>query len=918
MTMRKIGPYLGVLRRNPTIHVCRFAVPPSSSRSQPNPFDGVVSFRRFVLFFNWYGSRAFEPAASITYKSTNPEDADFMVNRHKSTILADADQEVANGEVLAEDVLPEPGKITHLQFLGKHQDMPFFIVHAGSDLFKSKPNGGRVPREAASRPSLVLENRGESTSSFSTQKTSINAVPLDNIVAQSVEQSESNTLGERAMAIADPLMIPYGDSPLSNTEVSVPPATSSSFGRNYRRPKTPTIFSTGSRGSSSVSSKAGSPPLQRKSASLSRKLPLLRNLNPKQPTPGPAVLTPFVPLALSLVVSFSTKSFLPSCGKRKEVQDLKIDVYFNGEFTASTFVPARYRNGFDKREHLTQTFSGRKVDRMTERAWVIVPSGQNANGTLRESKRSKGAYAGTQERWAQIARALEEEAEYSGRNKYGDRSVVGEYLTSLANLAMPAEVQQMQSRGGPKFGVLDVVITLGKGRKDPSSTPYLKEPERLRVSGCTSVVIEGRMKLAEDNKNLVDRLTAPHGLVPNMSIPSPQRNRLEKSRGSLKSSRKEIVNSISESNRQEAIRTTKPAPNIKRKRKHLSAPEVSGIDFPATMGSSAFVPGLSRRGNAFDLTLVPAGAPLPKLRKMEEATNFRKSPVQPPRTNTMAAPVRPRARPRSRNANGTLMSMTPKQNRASAPSKTFRGSLPTPEEGLASDEGPPPKPTLAEELANVVSAAAEAGITKSFGNVPTSSRTRRGRSMIRTPISSDNGPDKTLVKRNPPTATPQRKLVKPKLNGPSPPDSALGTTFADSSMSTLSITHVPTITSIEAAASEPAPPNSPPQVKAASPGFTSIQAPFQADPGALGSAPLKPQPQLKPKKPKKPQELGNPRHFPTPALSQNSVITYAEPEPWSSGLQQQGRDLIHRQVKTERTGEFEERSVLLGVRYLIG
>lgn len=44
--------------------------------------------------------------------------------------------------------------------------------------------------------------------------------------------------------------------------------------------------------------------------------------------------------------------------------------------------------------------------------------------------------------------------------------------------------------------------------------------------------------------------------------------------------------------------------------------------------------------------------------------------------------------------------------------------------------------------------------------------------------------------------------------------------------------------------------------------------------------------------------------WPTPALSQDCVITYA--------------DGLTRQVKTERNGWFEEKSVLMGVRYLIG
>lgn len=41
----------------------------------------------------------------------------------------------------------------------------------------------------------------------------------------------------------------------------------------------------------------------------------------------------------------------------------------------------------------------------------------------------------------------------------------------------------MQRGGGPKFGVIDVVLTLGKGQKDVPEKGYLKEPTRLRLRG---------------------------------------------------------------------------------------------------------------------------------------------------------------------------------------------------------------------------------------------------------------------------------------------------------------------------------------------------------------------------------------------------------------------------------------------------
>ena len=58
---------------------------------------------------------------------------------------------------------------SHLRFLGKHQDMPFFMVHAGKNFFdansKEKRNrrAARIPLHEAPNGSLIsLSNRGKS------------------------------------------------------------------------------------------------------------------------------------------------------------------------------------------------------------------------------------------------------------------------------------------------------------------------------------------------------------------------------------------------------------------------------------------------------------------------------------------------------------------------------------------------------------------------------------------------------------------------------------------------------------------------------------------------------------------------------------------------------------------------------------
>lgn len=200
---------------------------------------------------------------------------------------------------------------------------------------------------------------------------------------------------------------------------------------------------------------------------------------------------PFKPHALCLTVFLSPSSFIRTENKvagRVEINDVKIDVYFNGALCDSRYVPRRYSSkAYTMTEHILR-FSGRRIGRLIEKPWIFVPSGQNPDGSLRDYRRGKVAYAGTQQRWNDISDALLAEADKFGRDERGERPVIGEYLESLAELSMPKEVEDMQKAGGPKFGVLDVVVMRGKGSKDGPDAPYIVEPTPMRIEGSTTSV----------------------------------------------------------------------------------------------------------------------------------------------------------------------------------------------------------------------------------------------------------------------------------------------------------------------------------------------------------------------------------------------------------------------------------------------
>lgn len=201
--------------------------------------------------------------------------------------------------------------------------------------------------------------------------------------------------------------------------------------------------------------------------------------DPQRDSPGSRNSTqvPLVPQAIALQVKLSPSTFLRTrehnSANPGTMQDAKVDVYLNGELAHSTLVPARTRHNVRLR---TPLFAGTRMQLQLERPWVIVPPGQNADGSLRVPRRPKPP---ARERWAQVGAALAREAEQSARDAHGEELPSVTFLRCLAALEMPEEVAELQRPGVGKLGVLDVVITLGVGRKTGTRRNLLTRPARL-------------------------------------------------------------------------------------------------------------------------------------------------------------------------------------------------------------------------------------------------------------------------------------------------------------------------------------------------------------------------------------------------------------------------------------------------------
>jgi len=201
------------------------------------------------------------------------------------------------------------------------------------------------------------------------------------------------------------------------------------------------------------------------------------------------------PKALVLHVILTDKTFYESIAGGSP-QHIKIDVLFNGQLSSCVLVHQNDVRAGAKSLH--QIFAGNRVDFMAERPWVIYPLEKRANAMPRGTKET----ISVQGRWDEISRALMEESNARGVKADGERPPSAQYLEELANMNMPDAVLGMQKPGGRTFGVVDVIVTVGIGKKTTSGVGYAKTPMRLVDEQYPFEVDEEGKKVGENQKEL--------------------------------------------------------------------------------------------------------------------------------------------------------------------------------------------------------------------------------------------------------------------------------------------------------------------------------------------------------------------------------------------------------------------------------
>ena len=196
-----------------------------------------------------------------------------------------------------------------------------------------------------------------------------------------------------------------------------------------------------------------------------------------------------VPHALCLTVFLTKASFSYTTYEKKTLKtttnDIKIDVYFNGQFVESQLITYRKfsSSGSEGMKGRVVRFKGQRLNRMIEKPWIFVPLGQSADdiANINDSPdQNQCPDANIRSRWTAISDALRAEVNEFDNGKH---TVTGDCLTSLASLNMPSQLQDAENANGAsaRFGIIDVLVIYGTGNKDGPGCKYVARPTRCRA-----------------------------------------------------------------------------------------------------------------------------------------------------------------------------------------------------------------------------------------------------------------------------------------------------------------------------------------------------------------------------------------------------------------------------------------------------
>ena len=363
--------------------------------------------------------------------STTPDANTYKTAKVKEN-TDKADLALANGSLLNEQPVSINGR-SSMGFLGAEKDMPFFLVHVNGEKLHRKSYGRHLHwrgysmetgRKASSVVTSKLEGEKSSFNDSSTLQgfeTTFAESHIEYLRFMYTKHENRNRRAVRKRQSSKSVIIK-----------SQPTKSSYLFSSN--------IFNT------------VSPPAPN---DLAKRVPLQNDHEDS-------------PQALTLTVSIDPKSHVWYGAKQSGTFDIKIEVFFNGDFAACRLVTSKSRK--TAKGYLTSYFSGKRIHRMAEHAWNV--DFEDKGSDLKDKETFL-------KRWHTVGKMLRKDADLRGVDKFYQRSPTGQFLADLSELDMPEALKHVCAKSNRRMGIIDVVMSLGRGRKFTSNSHYLTQPKRL-------------------------------------------------------------------------------------------------------------------------------------------------------------------------------------------------------------------------------------------------------------------------------------------------------------------------------------------------------------------------------------------------------------------------------------------------------
>lgn len=188
------------------------------------------------------------------------------------------------------------------------------------------------------------------------------------------------------------------------------------------------------------------------------------------------------PYALVLQVGTDLGAWPGHKASSTQKTDMKIEVWLNGSLVQVLFINRQRWGPIHKHR-----FAGTRMHRQIEAPWIYRSAAQAGTSALT-----------AEQRWESVAKLLAKQVGSRGVDKLGNLPPSADFLQALSKVKFPDRLKDQAN-----LGILDIIITTGKGNKLSPSHAYENCPAPMG-----STVYKVRTRSVDDDDN-EDRTGAP-------------------------------------------------------------------------------------------------------------------------------------------------------------------------------------------------------------------------------------------------------------------------------------------------------------------------------------------------------------------------------------------------------------------------